>query len=65
MDDDFLIAQISAVELVGADVWIKLSEITRTRILNEELRTLNDRQEAQAAIGTSSTVNHDPNVLLA
>jgi hypothetical protein len=65
MDDDILIAQISAVELVGADVWMKLSEITRTRILNEELRTLNDRQETQAAIGTSITVNHDPSVLLA
>jgi hypothetical protein len=65
MDDDILIAQISAVELVGADVWIKLSEITRTRILNEELRTLNDRQETQAAIGTSSMANHDPSVLLA
>jgi hypothetical protein len=56
MDDDFLIAQVSAVELVGAGVWMKLSEITRARILNEELRTLNAKQE---------TVNRDPNVLLA
>jgi hypothetical protein len=63
MDDDFLIAQVSAVELVGTGVWMKLSELTRARILNEELRTLNAKQETQAVIGASSTGNHDAGVL--
>ena len=61
-EDDFLIAQVSAVEVVGAGVWMKLSEITQARILNEELRTLNAKQAPRPEIGTSSTVYHDPNV---
>jgi len=65
MHYNFSIAKVRALELVGVDVWMKLSEITRARILNEELRALNANQPTTAAIGASSTVNHDSNVRLA
>jgi len=64
MDYNFSVAKVRALELVGADVWIRLSEITRARILDEELRALIAEQAPPVATGISSAAN-DPNTRFA
>ena len=49
MSDEFLVAVEQARELVGELVWIKLSEATRTKIIDEELRLLNADRVARGA----------------
>jgi hypothetical protein len=65
MGDYFSVANVRALELVGIDVWMKLSGATQAKILNEELRALNANQPLTAAIGASRAVNQESSVRLA